>query len=48
MSDKYKVVIYTDSVKLEEGLNYMDSEGYNFVTLTRGVSGYITVIYEKR
>lgn len=48
MNDKYKVVVYTDSTELEKGLNFMTNEGYKFVTLTRGVSGYITVVYEKQ
>lgn len=48
MNDKYKVVVYTDSVELEKGLNSMTSAGYKFVTLTRGVSGFITVVYEKQ
>lgn len=48
MNDKYKVVVYTDATKLEEGLNFMSTEGYTLVTLTRGVRGYITVVYEKQ
>lgn len=48
MNDKYKVVVYTDAIELEQGLNLMSENGYKFVTATRGVSGYITVIYEKQ
>lgn len=48
MNDKYKVVVYADATQLENGLNYMNNEGYKFVTLTRGVSGFITVVYEKQ
>lgn len=48
MNDKYKVIVYTDAIELEDGLNRMSESGYKFVALTRGVSGYITVIYEKQ
>lgn len=48
MNDKYKVVVYNDAVELEQGLNSMTNAGYKFVTLTRGVSGYITAVYEKQ
>lgn len=48
MNDKYKVVVYTDAIELEQGLNLMNGNGYKFVAATRGVSGYITVIYEKQ
>lgn len=48
MNDKYKVVVYSDGIELEKGLNLMTNEGYKFVALTRGVSGFITVVYEKQ
>lgn len=48
MNNKYKVVVYVDAVELENGLNSMSEAGYKFVALTRGVSGYITVVYEKQ
>lgn len=48
MDNKYKVVVYTDAISLEEGLNSMSNDGYKFVAVTRGVSGFITVIYEKQ
>ena len=43
----YKTIIYENSVKLEEGLNFMKSEGYvpQFVNLA--VSGQILVVYSK-
>lgn len=44
---EYKVVTYTNSVELEEGLNYMTSEGYTYVDFSRSSNGYCTVIYSK-
>lgn len=44
----YKVVEYADIVNFEKGLNFMDTEGYDFVTFTRGINGHITAIYKQK
>lgn len=48
MNEQYKVVVYTDQVSLEEGLNRMYGEGYKPAFVQRTSTGYITVIYEKQ
>lgn len=48
MNEQYKVVVYTDQVSLEKGLNRMYGEGYKPAFVQRTSTGYVTVIYEKQ
>lgn len=44
---EYKVIVYTNHIEMEEGLNKMTEAGYTYVDFERSANGYCTVIYSK-